>query len=469
MIASRFREADILYQLGADAQAAERLSRLTDVSIGASQRLGAFCRLTEIACDAGDLDRARRNLNEMYRIVETISDGVAPGDRAELNFATARYAFSCREGAELERRAQDARLSAKNAHGGDRVSSLAIRINAYLAVDRYNRRNLAGASEAAAASAKLLRDAPATLPFVKTHALTTRAVVDLHDPARAHFATDENIEALELALANGMTATAQDALFNIVNLWLYCDGYDTSPYEEKIVRESLDDAIVAPLRSEDPVLAALSLCSYGRYAEAAGLLEQIATPSREKGSDWLPIFFGPVTATKRARILFKAGDFARAERVASEALKAWEQSQLGGQGTALRVRAEALEALGDVHDATAAIEDAIGALAPIQPLHHMVGAYQCAFRLTKKQAYQDSARDLVRALKKTPQQATRLTPREREIALLVAQGHSNKDIAAQLNLSPRTVENRVASVFAQLSIRARWQLTPDLLSSYAAE
>lgn len=469
MIASRFREADILYQLGAGGPAAERLSRLTDVSIAASQRLGAFCRLAEIACDAGDLDRARRHLNEMHRIVEALSDGVAPADRAELNFATARYAFSCRDGAELERRAHDARASAKNANGNDRVASLATRINAYLGVDRYHRRDLGGASEAAAASTRLLREAPAALPFVKTHALTTRAVIDLHDPARAHAATGENIEALELALANGMTATAQDALFNIVNLWLYCDGYDTSPYEVKIVRESLDDAIVAPLSSEDPVLAALSLCSYGRYAEAARVLERVATPSREKGSDWLPIFFEPVTATKRARILFKAGDFVRAERAASEAFKAWERSQLGGQGTALRVRAEALEALGDVHAATAAIEDAIGALEPIQPLHHMVGAYQCAYRLTKKQTYQDSARDLVRALKKAPQPATRLTPREREIALLVAQGHSNKDIATQLNLSPRTVENRVASVFAQLSIRARWQLTPDLLSSHAAE
>ena len=56
-----------------------------------------------------------------------------------------------------------------------------------------------------------------------------------------------------------------------------------------------------------------------------------------------------------------------------------------------------------------------------------------------------------------------LTPREREIAQLVARGYSNKVIAARLNISTRTVENHVASIFGRLSIRARWQLTPDLL------
>ncbi len=464
-IASRFREADILYQLGAVGPAAERVARLADASVEASVRLAALCRLTEIACDNGELDAAFRHLGEMHRVATILRDGPALADRAELNYALARYAFSRRDGADLERRAHDARVLVKEAAGSDRLASLAIRINSYLAVDRYHRRNLAGAGEAAGIAAKLLRDAPGAPAFVKTHALTTRAVIDLHDPARAHLATGENVDALELALANGMTSTAQDALFNIVNQWFYCDDYDTSAYDVRVVRESLDDAIVAPLRGDDPVLAALSLCFYGRYAEAADLLEGLGPPSREKGSDWLPIFFGPVTATKRARILFKAGEFARAESAAAEALNAWEQSQLGGHGTALRIRAEALEALGKFREATAAIEDAIGALAPMQPLHHMVGAYQCAYRLTKKRTHRDHARDLLRSLNKTPRQATRLTPREREIAQLVTQGFSNKNIAVQLNLSARTVENRIASVFARLSIRARWQLTPELLSS----
>ncbi|MFY9663893.1 MAG: helix-turn-helix transcriptional regulator [Candidatus Cybelea sp.] len=64
---------------------------------------------------------------------------------------------------------------------------------------------------------------------------------------------------------------------------------------------------------------------------------------------------------------------------------------------------------------------------------------------------------------KLPCDGTQLTSREREIAQLVARGYSNKAIAACLNVSTRTVESHVASIFGRLSIRARWQLTPDLL------
>jgi ATP/maltotriose-dependent transcriptional regulator MalT len=290
-------------------------------------------------------------------------------------------------------------------------------------------------------------------------------VIDLHDPSRAHLAGTENVEALELALANGMIATARDALFNIANSWLFCDDSPASAHEVRAVRDSLADALVAPSRADDPVLAALSLCSYGRYAEAADVIDHIAPPSSGASSDWMPMFFGPVTATKRARILFKAAKFADAEKAAAGALEAWEQSRLGGDGTALRVRAEALEALGDARGATAAIEDAIAALEPLQPVHHLVGAYQCAHRLTKKRAYLDRAHDLVAVLKRAdvPSDGAQLTPREREIAMLVARGYSNKAIAARLNVSTRTVEGHVAAIFGRLSIRARWQLTPDLL------
>ena len=101
-----------------------------------------------------------------------------------------------------------------------RAWSLAARINAYLAVDRYHRQDLASAGFAAQAAFRALRSAPVALPYVKTHALTTRAVIDLHDPDRAHLATVENVDALEIALSNGMISTARDALFNIVNFGL---------------------------------------------------------------------------------------------------------------------------------------------------------------------------------------------------------------------------------------------------------
>jgi DNA-binding NarL/FixJ family response regulator len=59
-----------------------------------------------------------------------------------------------------------------------------------------------------------------------------------------------------------------------------------------------------------------------------------------------------------------------------------------------------------------------------------------------------------------------LTAREREIAMLVTEGKTNKDIGTRLGISRRTVENHVASIFNRLSIRARWQLTTELIDRF---
>lgn len=60
-----------------------------------------------------------------------------------------------------------------------------------------------------------------------------------------------------------------------------------------------------------------------------------------------------------------------------------------------------------------------------------------------------------------PRQVTRfanLTLREREIALLAAGGRSNRDIAQQLHLSTRTVENHLAAIYKKLGVTGRAQL-----------
>ena len=48
-----------------------------------------------------------------------------------------------------------------------------------------------------------------------------------------------------------------------------------------------------------------------------------------------------------------------------------------------------------------------------------------------------------------------LTDREREIAALVADGHTNRRIAAHLHLSTKTVETHVANIFGKLGVRSR--------------
>jgi DNA-binding NarL/FixJ family response regulator len=62
-----------------------------------------------------------------------------------------------------------------------------------------------------------------------------------------------------------------------------------------------------------------------------------------------------------------------------------------------------------------------------------------------------------------------LTPRQREIATLIADGRSNAEIAARLALSPGTIANYIEDIFMRLGFRRRsqiaaWVVTHQLLA-----
>jgi DNA-binding CsgD family transcriptional regulator len=51
-----------------------------------------------------------------------------------------------------------------------------------------------------------------------------------------------------------------------------------------------------------------------------------------------------------------------------------------------------------------------------------------------------------------------LTAREREIALLVADGRTNREVAEQLVLSAKTIEAHLRNIYAKLGVRSRVEL-----------
>ena len=66
-----------------------------------------------------------------------------------------------------------------------------------------------------------------------------------------------------------------------------------------------------------------------------------------------------------------------------------------------------------------------------------------------------------------PLAAEPLTSQETRVALLVAQGLSNREVAAALFLSPKTIEHHLASVFRKRGFRSRTELARTFATAAA--
>ena len=89
-----------------------------------------------------------------------------------------------------------------------------------------------------------------------------------------------------------------------------------------------------------------------------------------------------------------------------------------------------------------------------------------AFEHLRADPWAERARGELRATgetvrKRDPSTIDELTPQELQIARFVSEGLSNKEVAAQLFISSRTVEYHLRKVFAKLGIASRAELIRD--------
>ena len=209
------------------------------------------------------------------------------------------------------------------------------------------------------------------------------------------------------------------------------------------------DGIDEPGNLEWPTLYLESLVGCGRLAEADATLTAYEAAAARGGVLWA------ISAGARVRGLLEAarsrvdeavGHLERATALADEAATPFEAALARlDLGTVLTRRGRRGQAAHALTEALATF-DGLGAAPFSERARAGLSALGAVPRL------------------RAPAPATRLTPQELAVARLVRQGLSNRDIAAELFLSTKTVEFHLRNAFLKLGVSSRTQLVARLAS-----
>jgi DNA-binding CsgD family transcriptional regulator len=211
----------------------------------------------------------------------------------------------------------------------------------------------------------------------------------------------------------------------------------------------------------DPAIAAAAAAVGDdvALAEAAGWAERVPLESGGRRTG----IFGALAGHARAAVLLATRRPAEAARVAAAGAAEADAAHAPiWAGRCRSLEGEALAAAGRMGSARERLRgavadlDALGAFGPrdaaLKRLRRVGGR-------PRPQARVAAARD-----GGDPRLAP-LTPREREVALEVAAGRTNAQIAHRLQLSERTVEKHVSSVLAKLDLRTRAEIVRLMAST----
>ncbi|MFI7613441.1 LuxR C-terminal-related transcriptional regulator [Nonomuraea terrae] len=253
--------------------------------------------------------------------------------------------------------------------------------------------------------------------------------------------------------------------------------------------EPLADAVLAEASSRGEAgqlalaqwLLAVHFNGLGRYAEA------LDAAQRACAYQPLPGVLGPWGPAELVELATRCGD----RELAAQALgRLVETTQAGGTDWALGIEARSRALLAQDKEADRRYREAIERLsrtrmrADLARTHLLYGEWlrrerrriearehlRTAFELftaAGMEGFADRAeRELLAtgatARKRNVETSEELTPQETQIAMLAREGLTNREIAARLFLSPRTVEYHLRKIFAKKGITSRndlWRLS----------
>jgi DNA-binding CsgD family transcriptional regulator len=203
------------------------------------------------------------------------------------------------------------------------------------------------------------------------------------------------------------------------------DVFSSLPGSEIMTAAFIPDAVEA-------------MIALGRSGHAAPLIEELEQNGARLGRSWMIA----VGARCRSMWLAACGDVAGATRMAHDAMAEHERLPMPFE----RARTQLL--LGQLQRRQRQKETASATLRAALEDFETMGTPLWADR-----ARADLARTNV-----TPKQAFGLTPSEQRVAELAASGMTNRDVAAALFISPKTVEANLARVYRKLGIKTRAEL-----------
>lgn len=262
-----------------------------------------------------------------------------------------------------------------------------------------------------------VRKSPSAATLTRSAALATEIRLAFLSDETFESDSDATAETIELAFASGETQTIGLLVGSLAA------HYDAAGRTHDA--DALRSRALAAIASTDLSLWLLDqLALSSDDAERRRARALLAHAGRDEGNP-----------AARAHLLLFDARVARRERksIAAKALA--------------NEAAERFEAIGWPWERAAALE--------------IAGRHAEAREVCRSHGYRRQLRQLEAARRRTRHRAAgdRLTPRELEVVQLAASGHSNREIAAALFISERTVETHIAAVFDRFDLTSRRELS----------